>query len=64
MTASKRHSINGAKVRARDRGPWRYCCGFWCVPLSLCWCEVQVWEGGGCEAHHQGQKVRRIGTED
>ena len=77
MTTSKRHSINGAKVQ----GVHTSVCVCVCVrqgPLALlpgfCVCvrEVQVWEGGGCEAHHQGllsttekgQKARRIGTED
>lgn len=64
MTASKRHSINGAKVQgvpmyvcARGRGPWQ-----WrrTVALGACSSCVLVCEVGGlgrwrgCEAHDQG----------
>lgn len=66
MTASKRHSINGAKVQ-----------GVWGVGVSVCalrqgpllCCVLSLlFSGGGSEAHHQettekGQKARRIGTE-
>lgn len=66
MTASKRHSINGAKVQ-----------GVWGVGVSVCvraagtpghyYALSLLWSGGN-EAHHQkttekGQKARRIGTE-